>query len=291
LVKSVIGSSYNNKKNFKCEAKVFVLACGGIENVRLMRWFSDNYGAEFSSPKLPIGEYWMEHPHFTLGEAIVPRSLLNQKYYTVHAREQKRKKMFNCGFRVEGSDSSRLKELIIDLSCAAPELAKPIYSLFNKNLICSAVFRAAWEQAPDIDNHIRLNYNDRDEFGVPRTELYWSKKPIDRYTIYESINTFLDWQQAYKYGHLKLEEWLINKGDYPKNDELAGNHHMGGTRMHADPRFGVVDSNCKLYGSKNFYVAGSSVFTTGGHANPTLTIVQLSLRLADHLLASIRTVQ
>ena len=69
---------------------------------------------------------------------------------------------------------------------------------------------------------------------------------------------------------------------YPLNDELAGYHHMGGTRMHSS-KDGVVDENCKVYGSSNLYIAGSSIFTTGGHNNPTLPIVQFSLRLADYL--------
>jgi choline dehydrogenase-like flavoprotein len=53
--------------------------------------------------------------------------------------------------------------------------------------------------------------------------------------------------------------------------------------MHDDPRFGVVDRNCRVHGIVNLFIAGSSVFPTAGYANPTLTIVALSLRLADHL--------
>jgi choline dehydrogenase-like flavoprotein len=60
-------------------------------------------------------------------------------------------------------------------------------------------------------------------------------------------------------------------------------HHMGTTRMHADPRRGVVDADCRVHGIANLYVAGSSVFPTSGAANPTLTIVALALRLAGHL--------
>jgi choline dehydrogenase-like flavoprotein len=52
--------------------------------------------------------------------------------------------------------------------------------------------------------------------------------------------------------------------------------------MSADPNTGVVNRDCRFHGAKNVYVAGSSVFTTGGKANPTLTIVALALRLADH---------
>ncbi len=62
-------------------------------------------------------------------------------------------------------------------------------------------------------------------------------------------------------------------------------HHMGTTRMHESPARGVVDPNCRVHGVKNLYVAGSSVFPTGGYANPTLTIIALALRLADHLAA------
>jgi choline dehydrogenase-like flavoprotein len=53
--------------------------------------------------------------------------------------------------------------------------------------------------------------------------------------------------------------------------------------MHEDPRQGVVDANCRLHGMSNLFIAGSSVFPTGGAAPPTLTIVALTLRLADHL--------
>jgi choline dehydrogenase-like flavoprotein len=65
---------------------------------------------------------------------------------------------------------------------------------------------------------------------------------------------------------------------------IFGNwHHLGTTRMHPDPARGVVDENCRVHEMTNLYIAGGSVFPTGGYANPSLTIVALSLRLADHL--------
>ena len=60
-------------------------------------------------------------------------------------------------------------------------------------------------------------------------------------------------------------------------------HHMGTTRMSATPSTGVVDPDCRVFGVRNLYIAGSSVFPSAGHANPTLTVVALSLRLAEHL--------
>ncbi len=62
-----------------------------------------------------------------------------------------------------------------------------------------------------------------------------------------------------------------------------GNHHMGTTRMSADPKLGVVDANSRVHGIGNLYVAGSSVFPTYGASNPTLNLVALTLRLAAHL--------
>ena len=98
-----------------------------------------------------------------------------------------------------------------------------------------------------------------------------------------TVSKFNDWLLRIDGGRVKLDNWILNEKDYPLNDELAGYHHMGGTRMHFKKEYGVVDENCKVYGSSNLYIAGSSVFTTGGHNNPTLPIVQLSLRLAKYL--------
>ena len=66
-------------------------------------------------------------------------------------------------------------------------------------------------------------------------------------------------------------------------DTRGGWHHMGTTRMSDDPRQGVVDRNCRVHGIENLYVAGSSVFPTAGSGTPTLMLVSLALRLADHI--------
>ena len=71
----------------------------------------------------------------------------------------------------------------------------------------------------------------------------------------------------------------------------GGKHHMGTTRMHIDPKQGVVDPNGRIHAMANLYIAGSSVFPTSGYANPTFTIVALALRLADHLKARLGSQQ
>ncbi|PKQ06444.1 MAG: GMC family oxidoreductase, partial [Alphaproteobacteria bacterium HGW-Alphaproteobacteria-11] len=75
---------------------------------------------------------------------------------------------------------------------------------------------------------------------------------------------------------------------FPERDEWTvaegwGNHHMGTTRMASDPKKGVADADCRVHGMSNLYIAGSSLYPTGGTVNPTLTLVALALRLTDHL--------
>ena len=77
--------------------------------------------------------------------------------------------------------------------------------------------------------------------------------------------------------------WTPADGDSFRGTPLPGCHHMGSTRMGATAETGVVDADCRAHEVPNLYLAGSSVYPTGGFANPTLTLVALALRLADHL--------
>ena len=72
------------------------------------------------------------------------------------------------------------------------------------------------------------------------------------------------------------------RGEWPA--ELEGTwHHMGTTRMHDSPHSGVVDCHCRVHELANLYVAGSSVFPTVGASFPTINLVALAARLADHV--------
>ena len=124
---------------------------------------------------------------------------------------------------------------------------------------------------------------DRDRLGVPRAELHWRLGDLER-TSARNAALMLATECARRgVGRVRLDDWVLARGAFPADDEIKGNHHMGGTRMSRDARRGVVDANCRVHGCANLFVAGSSVFPSGGASNPTLTIVQLALRLADHL--------
>ena len=68
-----------------------------------------------------------------------------------------------------------------------------------------------------------------------------------------------------------------------QNIHAVNGHFIGTTRMSTDPKTGVVDPDCRVHGVANLFISSSSVFPTSSHANPTLTIVAMALRLADHL--------
>ena len=84
-------------------------------------------------------------------------------------------------------------------------------------------------------------------------------------------------------GRVRME--IDAEGDAWVPDVVGSFHQMGTTRMSADPKLGVVNSDCRVHGLANLYVAGSSVFSTAGQANPTLCLLALTLRLADHIRA------
>ncbi len=149
-----------------------------------------------------------------------------------------------------------------------------------------AVIRA--EQSPNPDSRITLS-PEKDALGMPRARLDWRLQDIDRRSVRVLMETLRDEFLRLNWGQIKPSEWLYDRSQFWKTDPLisahpiGGYHHMGGLRMSATPKTGVVNANCRLHESPNLYVAGSSVFPTGGWANPTVTIMALALRLGWHL--------
>jgi choline dehydrogenase-like flavoprotein len=130
------------------------------------------------------------------------------------------------------------------------------------------------EQAPDPDNRVVLD-TDCDRFGLPRPVLHWRWRARDQANLVRLRALVADELERHGLGRVEVDADGI--------PDPNAHHHMGTTRMHQDPRQGVVDAHGRVHGLSNLYVAGSSLFPTGGFANPTLTIVALALRLADHL--------
>jgi choline dehydrogenase-like flavoprotein len=134
------------------------------------------------------------------------------------------------------------------------------------------------EQAPNPESRVRLSRR-KDAFDQPRLELHWQICRQDVESLQRAQQLVAQELERKGWGKVHIE--VLEH--FPPSGITGGFHHMGTTRMHASPREGVVDPNGRVHGVKNLYVTGSSVFPTVGFANPTLTIVALALRLADHL--------
>jgi choline dehydrogenase-like flavoprotein len=136
------------------------------------------------------------------------------------------------------------------------------------------------EQLPNPDSRITLA-QPRDRFGVHLPRIDWRYLPEDIRTVRGTLaliggaleaggHATLAWDPA------GVEADMLRDGAY-------GGHHLGTARMSETPRTGVVDADCRVHGVENLFIAGGAVFPTSGQANPTLTILALALRLADHL--------
>lgn len=138
------------------------------------------------------------------------------------------------------------------------------------------------EQLPNPDSRVTLG-SERDALGMRRLHLDWRYRREDVETVARALATFAADVRAsgigrYDYDPDAIEAEMLRYGAY-------GGHHIGTARMGRSPREGVVDTNLQVHGVDNLFVAGAAVFPTSSQANPTLTIVALSLRLAGHLQA------
>jgi choline dehydrogenase-like flavoprotein len=127
----------------------------------------------------------------------------------------------------------------------------------------------------------------KDRFGMRRVDVHWQLNERDRSGYYRLLDVL-----RREFSSRELGEFITHDSVDESGWPLAmtgGKHHMGTTRMHVDPKQGVVDPDCRVHGVGNLFIAGSSVFPTSGYANPTLTIVALAIRLADHLKGAFKT--
>ncbi|MBA3447351.1 MAG: GMC family oxidoreductase [Pseudaminobacter sp.] len=273
------------------DARYFVVATGGLENSRLLLWSNERSNGGVVPNAASLGRYWMEHPMYWTGDALITNQDAfeidrdGDVFFLPSPEVLARRGLPNFHVELETLPfKGAVKAFIAGMSCAAaPETAEWVSKKLGQRLQCTSRVRMAWEQAPHEHNRVVLSATERDAAGVPRIELHWKKDELDRRVMLEGMRLFGEEFARKELGRVHISDWVRDGSDYPDGMELAGNHHMGGTRMSNDPRLGVVDRNCQVHGMSNLFVGGSSVFSTSGQCTPTTTIVSLALRLGDHL--------
>ena len=292
--------------------KVAVLACGGSENARILLNARGAMPAGLGNGHGLVGRFFMDHPAYDAAEILLDvdpalaRGPATQLIDTTLALDPEVERAEGLGRfmayvfpRRDGGTEAPGYRALRDLTRAlrrgqVPErlwqmvgavvgdLDGAAGDLWRRFVARSQVLtvRLHTETVPHPASRVGL-IGERDALGLQRVRLDWQLDPIDRRTIRRGLEILGEEVGRLGIGRLRLADW-VQAPDFavPGNGSY---HHMGTTRMSDDPRRGVVDRDGRIHGMANFYVAGSSVYPTGGAVNPTLTITALALRLADRL--------
>jgi hypothetical protein len=282
----------SNKIIKKISTKYFILACGGIENSRLLLWTRDK-NQEFINKNLPIGKYWMNHPWLLGGNGIINKKKLKEKmknnfleydgplHFAAKKELMNKKKILSAELYMNAKEDTKIyKEIIKDILCVAPEYGKKIARMvFKKDLKCGNIF-IQLEEDPTENNKIVLDI-EKDEFGIPMVKLFYKKSEYSLKTAKLFLEEFANLCRKEDLGRIAIKESIYNLEDI--EELLSGAHHIGGTRMGLDKFDSVINKNLKVHDINNLYISGSSNFVTSGYTNPTYTIIQFALRLADEI--------
>jgi choline dehydrogenase-like flavoprotein len=308
---------------FSVKAKFFVLATGGVENARLLLLSNHQYPAGLGNGHDMVGRFFTEHPQLLAGTIQPTSPRLRMGLYRSHAvrgsivsaspelaeavrrreglvsvwldfrteyderrvlaarRHQSLRYLFA---RLRGGEmpddvGRHLGNVTADLGARA---VKPPVAVASDGDVPTEPIRllAVVDPAPNPNSRVTLG-TDVDRLGQRRVTLDWRLSPIDKRSVRRAVEVLGMELGLAGLGRLQVS---LDGSDSTWPDDVVGSgHHIGTTRMTDDPRQGVVDRDCRVHGISNLFIAGSSVFTTAGSGTPTLMIVTLALRLADHL--------
>ena len=299
-------------KYLRVRAKKFVLACCAIQNARLLLASNKQARRGLGNDNDLVGRHFMEHLEMNAADLFLPRpaslDLYRLQFFYTKIRaelaltenSQRNMQILNGTVALDPVTVSAEKNDTGETPDSGEASEDPAASLkgweeaekyyesgkylkekFNRTK--QFMFFARMEQSPNPSSRITLD-TEKDALGMPRVVLDWRLTELEKRSYRKLIETIGVACGITGVGRVRLHEWLHDENDASWPEHLAGGwHHMGTTRMHVNSKEGVVDEHCKVHGIGNLYIAGSSCFPTAGSANPTYTIVAMTLRLADHL--------
>jgi choline dehydrogenase-like flavoprotein len=281
-------------KEIRVRARHYVLACCSIQNARLL------LASRLGNANDLVGRFFMEHIEMPGGHLVLAASpTAGMKMYemnygvtkargelALHAAIQREQRMLNGTVSLEpGAPDEVAKSTFQAMPPDAVAKMRESRASVAADLPPAGRFFhviSRLEQSPNPHSRVSLS-TERDALGMPRVKLDWRLTDLEKHTFrafYEVLGREFGRSGL---GRVQVLDWITSADPGWPSTLGGGWHHMGTTRMHESPRWGVVDPNCQVHGLANLSIAGASVFPTGGGVNPTLTLVALSLRLSDSL--------
>jgi choline dehydrogenase-like flavoprotein len=304
-VKEVIVKNFEGKQH-RVRAKKFILACCAIQNARLLLASNQQAPKGLGNNNDLVGRYFMEHLEIKSAELWLlkpsPLKLYAFNFGVTKARaelaiDEKKQEEFKI---LNGTVSltplaiaNNIKPAIERWNQEDPRKSGDRffggYNSAGKGVHIPVSGSKSYqcftriEQAPNPASRVTLD-TEKDGLGVPRASLHWELTDFEKRSIRKIYELLGEEVGRSGTGRIRMMDYLADQNDHSWPDFTGGGwHHMGTTRMSDDPKQGVVDSNCKVFGISNLFIAGSSCFTTAGAPNPTLTLVALTIRLSDHV--------
>src|SRR5687767_7530346 len=281
-----------NGTAFNVHANRYVLALGGIENARVLLASRSQRPEGVANGHDVVGRYFMEHPHYYGSVGLVHAAKLDVAFYSRLPSDLKRANgsaVRTMGALGLSADVAR-REQLLNFSAeihpvrgpaeqgALPASQTQALVVRDSGGYVAAQLSVRSEQSPIAESRVTLS-DALDPLGMPRVALDWRIATDDDVRMRKALVIL-----ARELGAADIARaWIPGDASRFVWRQSPGGHHMGTTRMGADPAVSVVNADCRTHQVQNLYIAGSSVFPTGGEANPTLTIVALAHRLADTL--------
>jgi hypothetical protein len=312
---AVFKSFRDGDPGFEVKARAFALCLGGLENPRMLLNFRSQAPNGIGNQNDVVGRYFCEHPHFVLGQAYFERPIPEaevraapEEAYAPTEAFLEKHEIMSFALLVTPSMEPPLAfstELIRSADCITSFTEGLTERVLGRGLDCDrgglgmyfaqgdgkhavqAKVAVHSEQTLLRDSRVGLADDERDRFGLRRIRFDWRISDRDFQTMETAMLEFGAYYAEQGIGRVQIADWL--EAEAPvlpglgQGSRVGGHHHMCSTRMSSDPTLGVVDADCRVHGLSNLYIGGSSVFASTGYANPTYTIVQLALRLGDHL--------
>ena len=294
-------------KTHRVKAKHFVLACCSLQNARLLLASNKEAKNGLGNDQDLVGRYFMEHLEIKSAELHLLKPIQYKLFQfefgktkaraelAIHPALQEKYQLLNGTASLERLDLARNTLPAIkswnddDPRKSMENMLGSFRDAGEKSQPTSAAGSSAFqmftriEQAPNPDSRVSLDA-DTDALGVPRVKLNWVLTPFEKRSIRTMYRIMGEQFGKAGLGRVKLMEYLQDEKDDNWPDFTGGGwHHMGTTRMHDDPKQGVVDAHCKVHGISNLHIAGASCYATAAAPNPTLTLIALTLRLSDRL--------